>query len=344
MAIKLHSVQTLAQKATRADVYYRSKNPDRVANPRWNFAPPYSFQGSTSGYSSGGGFPTVSIIDKFPFASDANATDVGDLTLDRDFAAGQSSTTNGYTSGGRNLTTPPRSKTVIDKFPFASNSNATTVGDLSQGRYGATGQSSSVSGYSSGGYFNPSPVPGDRNTIDKFPFASDASATDVGDLTVARGGGSGTVSSTSGYTGGSGPPTGNVIDKFPFATNANATDVGDLSQGRYGPAGQSSTTNGYSSGGGRNVPVTYVNTIDKFPFASDANATDVGDLSQPRRYPGGISSTASGYSSGGGHPPPPPSAPTGGNVIDKFPFATDANATDVGDLTAPRYSVAGQQV
>ena len=82
----------------------------------------------------------------------------------------------GYTSGGAT----PAATNVIDKFPFASNANATDVGDLSQARTAPAGQSSTVSGYSSGGY------PPVNNTIDKFPFASDANATDVGDLTVAR--------------------------------------------------------------------------------------------------------------------------------------------------------------
>ena len=41
------------------------------------------------------------IIDRFPFASDANATDVGDLTVSRgDAPGGQSSTTHGYATGG----------------------------------------------------------------------------------------------------------------------------------------------------------------------------------------------------------------------------------------------------
>jgi hypothetical protein len=31
------------------------------------------------------------------------------------------------------------------------------------------------------------------------------------------------------------------------------------------------------------------------------------------------------------------------NVIDKFPFASDGNATDVGDLTLARIGGAGQQ-
>ena len=48
--------------------------------------------------------------------------------------------------------------------------------------------------------------------------------------------------------------------------------------------------------------------------------------------------TVSGYTSGGNP------GPTQTNIIDKFPFAADGNATDVGDLTVGRYSAAGQQV
>ena len=91
-------------------------------------------QGSVSGYTSGGwsgSGPTSNTIDKFPFASNANATDVGDLIGITRGPAGQSSIESGYTSGGQ---TPGGYVNVIQKFPFASNSNATDVGDLSQTR------------------------------------------------------------------------------------------------------------------------------------------------------------------------------------------------------------------
>ena len=51
-----------------------------------------AFQGNVSGYTSGGYTPPVTYlntIDKFPFASNANATDVGDLTVARAGSAGQ---------------------------------------------------------------------------------------------------------------------------------------------------------------------------------------------------------------------------------------------------------------
>jgi hypothetical protein len=49
---------------------------------------------------------------------------------------------------------PPVSNT-IEKFPFATDTNATDIGDLTQARSYLSGQSSSVSGYSSGGDSNP---------------------------------------------------------------------------------------------------------------------------------------------------------------------------------------------
>ena len=42
----------------------------------------------------------IDIIDKFPFASDDDATDVGDLTVGKNANSGQSSTAHGYSSGG----------------------------------------------------------------------------------------------------------------------------------------------------------------------------------------------------------------------------------------------------
>jgi len=281
-------------------------------------------QGSISGYASGGIIPGVSnTIDKFPFTADANATDVGELNQGRYSLSGQSSSSSGYSSGGNNGVTSPAFENKIDKFPFSSDSSATDVGDLTQNRQGVAGQSSQVSGYTSGGATPPS---NNLDTIDKFPFSSDANATDIGELSATKNGAAGQSSNENGYTSGGY----NGIDKFPFASDTNASDVGDLVSPRFGLAGQSSETDGYTSGGGNPT----VNTIDKFPFAVYITTTDVGDLTQARFSAAGQSSTLSGYTSGG---------TTSENTIDKFPFATDANATDVGDLITGRREVAGQQ-
>jgi hypothetical protein len=235
----------------------------------------------------------------------------------------------GYTSGGG-----PAASNVIDKFSFTSDGNASDVGDLTVARYQPSGQSSSASGYSSGGY---GPVA--SNVIDKFSFPSDGNATDVGDLATARQYLTGQSSSENGYASGGGTPTySNIIEKFPFATDANATDVGDLTATKGGPSGQSSTVSGYTSGG---TVSPYSDIIDKFPFATDANASDVGNLTVARDYLAGQSSSENGYSSGGRNPAAGSPGSTL-NIIDKFPFASDANASDVGDLTRATDGPIGQ--
>ena len=197
-----------------------------------------------------------------------------------------------------------------------------------------------IAGYTSGGGLNATY----HNIIEKFPFAINNNATDVGDLTLARTFCCGQSSEVSGYTSGGtipAPPySSNVIDKFSFVSNANATDVGDLTGTIGSAAGQSSDVNGYKSGG--SLP-GYSNVIEKFPFATDGNATDVGDLTLARTG-AGQSSTVSGYTSGGRRAPQTtPAIPFfWTNVIDKFPFATDGNATDVGDLSRLYAQQAGQ--
>ena len=297
----------------------------------------FSWSSRVSGYTSGGSPGTGDIIDKFPFSSDGNATDVGNLATPRSSLAGQSSTESGYASGGNPVSSPIYLST-IEKFPFATDGNAGAIGNLTQARQGPAGQSSATHGYSSAGLFQ-SPTPPTLtygNTIDKFPFSADGNATDVGDTTdIRRSSGAGQNSLTHGYFSGGGVPTKNIIDRFPFATDANASDVGNLTQARYYVAGQSSDVSGYTAGGDNGGFPSISNIIDKFPFASNANATDVGDLdlTQSVESSAGQSSSISGYVSGG----------LFSNVIQKFPFATDANATDVGDLTQARGSTAGQQ-
>ena len=311
------------------------------------FLPTYVFQGSTYGYLAGGSQlqgNAHQAIERWPFATNANATNIGNITpLHNRHISSQSSADHGYTSGGY-------VRNEIDKFPFASTPvTATDVGDLTQSRAAAAGQSSSEHGYASGGMGNYSPPPPGYplfNTIDKFPFSSDTNATDVGDLTEQKQK-VGQSSSTHGYSSGGGdsvPNMSNVIDKFPFSSDANASDVGDLTVARTGSGSQSSATHGYVAGGydPSTGPTTGNNMIDKFPFSSDGNATDVGDLSvQTANSRAGSSSTANGYTMGGSGGSP---LVTRATVIDKFPFSSDANATDVGDLTKQTRNAAGHQV
>jgi len=284
------------------------------------------FLGTSYGYTSGGA-PKLTCIDKFPFATDSNATLVGGLTQGRHGIAGQSSSVHGYSSGG--YIGPPGTAfvTTIDKFPFFADSSASSVGNLCTARYYPSGQSSNDSGFSSGG----NTAPGISKIVDKYPFAADGTATGVGSLVANTLGSSGQSSDINGYaSGGFTPPYASIINKFPFsAPFATATNIGSLSQGRYGSAGTSSTTNGYSAGG---TTGSDVGTIDKFPFSTNSGASSVGCLTVARNTTAGQSSNSFGYTTGGFN-----------NVIDKFPFSTDQSATDVGDLICARGTAAGQQ-
>lgn len=295
----------------------------------------YAYQGSVSGYMTGGAvtppYTTQNIIDKYSFVSDGNATDVGDLTSGRENPSGQSSSTHGYASGGY---TGSSQTDNIEKFSFTIDGNSTDVANLTVARNAAAGASSADNGYAAGGQ------PPVTNVIDKFPFAADENATDVGDLTTARRSGSGQSSTTHGYmaAGTLGPGSNsNVIDKYSFSADGNATDVGDTLATINEASGQSSTTHGYVSGSGSET-----NVIQKFPFSSDANSADVGDLTVSRGGSVGTSSDASGYAAGGKTAP----GVTERTEIDKFSFSSDGNATDVGDLTVARYNggMTGQQV
>lgn len=293
-------------------------------------------QGTVAGYHSGGRTPGSSIsstIYTYPFASDGNATTYGNLSSAERASIGQSSTVNGYKSGGG-----PPATSIIDKFPFAATGSATNIASLTQGTSDGTGSSSSVNGYTAGGG---GPGVGVNTTVlSRFPFAADANATAAASLVTAKAQCAGQSSTTHGYV--SGGNSDQAIQKYTFASDSNSTAVGTLASGRQLCAGSQSSVSGYTGFGGDDDDDTVsVNAvIDKFPFAADANATDVANLSVNRYDLSATSSTVSSYSAGGlvG-----PADTTLSNVIDKFPFAADGTATDVGDLPANRHSSSGQQ-
>ena len=67
-------------------------------------------------------------MEKVPFSSDGNSTDVGNLVGTLYQHAGASSTTHGYATGG--LSGPQNTTNVIQKWPFASDTNASDIGDM----------------------------------------------------------------------------------------------------------------------------------------------------------------------------------------------------------------------
>ena len=166
------------------------------------------------------------------------------------------------------------------------------------------------------------------NTIDKFSLVTTSNATDVGDLLGTRGNNGSASSTTHGYSAGGEV---NVIEKWSMIADANSTDVGDLVSPHTGSAeGCNSTTYGYMAGGHPSSTI-----IQKYSFSTDGDAVDTtADLTAAGRTDrcGGNQSSDYGYCVGGGQ---------SGNwvTIDKWAFATSANATDVGDLTNGTWSL-----
>ena len=95
---------------------------------------PWAFGGTNYGYHSAGNNSAgyFNNIEKYSLSSDANATDVGDLTAGNKQQAGSSSTDYGYMACGNRATGAKTN--VIEKFSFASDANATDVGDVTVGR------------------------------------------------------------------------------------------------------------------------------------------------------------------------------------------------------------------
>jgi len=232
---------------------------------------------TTHGYSSGGAFPATNTIERYPFSiSTGTMTDVGDLTAQKVFVAGMSSSTSGYVRGG-STSLDPTSK-VVEKFPFAATTtNATSLGDKG-GRAGpfSTGRninalSTSTHGYSAG-------------FVDRFAFATDSPFSTVIDspsLNWAFGQPFDFVGSLSGVTHGyqfGGSPSINLFEKFAFASSSLSTLPRSLPTPIETVAGNSSTTDGYMSGG-RYVgspggPTS--NSRLRFPFASDTVFASIG--------------------------------------------------------------------
>ena len=280
-------------------------------------------------------------VDRFPFASDTNATDVGDLAQGAGSGASHHSDTHAYqTSGGTNGT--PTSS-GINKFPVATTGfTATNIGDLTQARYASNGTHSETHGYTSGGNHTPSSTPAaylyESNVIDKYPFASDTNASDVGNLisnTGSSAAGCTDDANSKGYHCGGMWPRSNTIQVYSFASDGNASDTGgNIYQAMNFVQGNASSSHGYVSGGRNSPSDNGDNRIGKFSFASVSNTSDVGDLTQSMAYGAGHDAASHGYISGGRVPRTTPI-----NTIQKFPFASDTNASDVGDLTTTRSSL-----
>lgn len=248
----------------------------------------------------------------------------------------------GYNGSGW-ITAPSTTITnKVSKVSFVSGGNAVQSGTLGRVVVGAASASSKVAGYNYGGYSGPIAY----STVEKFPFATDNTFTNVGTVTATQAFSPqfhvGAHSQTHAYSMERGSN-----EKFPFAADGAATLVGLLTVPLYRGAGAGISSDAYGYGylvGGNITPNTYggsSNVIEKFSFIVDATSLDVADTTRTfYKSAGGISSQDYGYTVGN-ESPAPNAIGNGSHRVDKFPFASNQNATYVLDLTVARGYITG---
>jgi hypothetical protein len=298
---------------------------------QWNFIIPAEESANAlgvfgGGYSSASGpYTTFTNIDYITISTLGDAKEFGNLTVDRAYNPGCSSSTRGLLGGGYSEISG--SANTIDYITFSTTGNATDFGDLSAGRKGNVGGAcaSSTRGVFAGGE-----VPR-TNIIDYVTIATTGNATDFGDLSAAKKDLSGCSSSTRGvFSGGTTSSTPvvvsiNVIEYITIATTGNAQTFGTLRFSISSDMSFSSSTRGII---GLNYEV-----LDYITIATTGNAQAFGDTSFGYGTAGCSSSTrgirGGGFSSLNGYSNPI-------NTLEYITIATFGNSVYFGDLTLAR--------
>ena len=171
---------------------------------------------------------------------------------------------------------------------------------------------------------------GGNNIIDFVEVTTTGNATDFGDMTSARYGGSAFSDGVrAGMYGATSPVT--VIDYVHVSTTGNAADFGDATVARLYSFGASTKTKGYSAGG-RTPSLSDV--IEFVTVASVGNGTDFGDLHAGQEKAGSGNNHVRALYGGG-------AAPSNTNAIGFYELTSSGNSVDFGDLTRSESYVSG---
>ena len=283
-------------------------------------------------HSGGQGPDALNTINRIELSTAGNATDFGDLTTaTTGLSSGQvGDTTRAIVSAGGELVSPaPGYTNTIEYTTYATTGSGQDFGDLTLGRNGTSGLSSSTRGVFAGGS-----VPGEppnTNVMDYITIASTGNALDFGDILATRAGLAGVSNSTRGVWGGAFESPGtfyNTIQYITIASTGNSTDFGDtLVATRFMGSGGNSTRGVFGGGQLGSAPYPGQNVIQYITIASTGNATDFGDLTSARSFLAGMSTKTTVVFSGGF------AGPVASNTMDFVNTGTTGNATDFGDLT-----------
>ena len=215
----------------------------------------------------------------------------------------------------------------IDFINIQSQGNAQDFGDKTSLFKQSGSVASSTRSVNAGGFESPAFT----NIMDFITIANTANATDFGDLTLARRNLGGAGNSTRGiFFGGGSPSVTDTIDFITIATAGNASDFGNTTSAKSSVGSFASPTRAVFGGGESNA-------IEFLTIATTGDATDFGDLiSGTTEKPAGTSSSTRGLFICGESQP----SGTRLNTIQFVTIATTGNATDFGDHTDLRRSLA----
>ena len=201
--------------------------------------------GSRGCWAGGHGTPvgdgTTNIIDYVTLANTGNATDFGDLTLERTSGGALCSTTRGCCHGGNPQTAPYPRTNIIDYITFDSTGNATDFGDMTKNAGSVIGNSNLTRGVYAVGEQHP---PGStQQGMEYITIASTGNATTFGDMVNRKAnphGMSSDINDRACWGGGyliSPGATTNAIEYVTISSTGNGTDFGDLTTNVYNGSG-----------------------------------------------------------------------------------------------------------
>ena len=222
----------------------------------------------------------------------------------------------------------------IEKLSFSAGQGSTAIlhGDLTIFIQSGAGAQSLTHGYEMAGIIG-NPSWASVNTIQKFAFSSNVTATNVNNLVRATyyNNGCTDVINQKGFSCAGSLDGTNYwhdcasVEQYNFASNTVNGNFATISAGRNLGSSHSSSTHGFCAGGRAN-PAAAVKFIDKFSFASGGASTNHGDLFMGQKVLAGCASSATeGFSFGGQH---------FSTVVltEKFSFASNTTGSQWGDL------------
>ena len=289
-----------------------------------------------------GGYNNVSVavlnsIGFIQVETQGDSTNFGNLSINRGWSAGLSSSTR-TVFGGANVGPSTWAGTnTIDFITVATTGNATNFGNLPDLKWSMGSCSSETRGIFVGG------SKGDANlfsAFDQITIASTGNTTNFGTLFITRRNLGSVNSPTRGvFAGGEGPINSSTrisnIEFITIASAGNGTSFGNLTNGaRAGQGSVCSQTRGVFLGG-NNTASADTSAIEFITIASGGDSTNFGNLSLTINQCGSASSKVRGVIAGGIR------GTATRNNMEFINIATTGNGTNFGNLYSAVQGVAG---